>query len=121
MFPLKQTTRRLTVKQPSLSPQDLFDKFKFTNEQLLIAPPPGLTLPSNQPSRPPKHLQPQPEPTEARSLEQDTTDITTDSLPHDPSQHARAARTLPSPTAPSATEVHLHNLTHLPYRTWSTV
>ena len=46
VFPLKQPKLRLTTKQPSLSPQDLFDKSKFSNEQLLMAPPAGLTLPN---------------------------------------------------------------------------
>ena len=118
VFPLKQPKLRLTTKQPQLQPQDLVNKFRFTADQLLIAPPPGLTLPITQPPQPPKHLQPQPEPTEARATERDSTDVTTDALPHEPSTQARTPKTLPTPTAPSSTEVLLHNLTHLPYRTW---
>jgi hypothetical protein len=46
VFPLKQPQLRLTTKHPPQQPQDLVNKFNFTTEQLLIPPPPGLTLPS---------------------------------------------------------------------------
>ena len=63
---------------------------------------------------------PQPAPTEPQSLEADATDIITDTMLAEYSQHANQPRTLSTPTAPTETEQKLHCLTHLPYREWCT-